>query len=89
MDLTDSDDLDWRDRGRVEAASTDGDDVRLAGDHAEEDLPDDVDDVLADLLADHDVGRYPEGAVLAWFQPTDLAAANVRDPERVRSDPYP
>jgi len=87
MDVTDGESQDWMERAYVEAASTDGADVSITGDPG--DLPDDVDGVLADLLADHDVTRYPAGAVIAWFQPDRLADAQVRDPDDIEADPYP
>lgn len=87
MDLTDADSQDWMRRGYVEAASTDGSDVSITGDHG--DLPDDVDGVLAELLDDHDVARYPGGAVIAWFAPDRLIDASVREPGDVEADPYP
>ncbi|MEF8757201.1 MAG: hypothetical protein V5A33_03080, partial [Halobacteriales archaeon] len=67
--------------------STDGTDVSITGDAGN--LPDDVDAVLTELLADHDVASYPEGAVVAWFSPGHLADARVRDPDDVEADPYP
>lgn len=87
MDMTDGESQDWMNRGFIKAASTDGDGVSITGDAG--DLPDDVDRVLADLLADHDVDRYPSGAVIAWFQPDRLADAQVREPADVEADPYP
>jgi hypothetical protein len=74
-------------RGYIEAASMDGSDVSITGDPG--DLPDDVDGILADLLADHDVNRYPEGAVIGWFAPDRLIDASVREPGDVEADPYP
>ena len=87
IDLTDAESQDWMRRGYVEAASTDGDGVSITGDPG--DLSDDIDGILADLLADHDVARYPGGAVIAWFSPGHLADAQVRDPGDVEADPYP
>jgi hypothetical protein len=87
MDLTGAEDQDWMKRGYIEAASTDGDDVSITGDPGE--LPEDVDDVLADLLDDHDVDRYPNGTVIGWFAPDGLTDASVRDPSDVEADPYP
>lgn len=76
-----------RDRGYIEAANMDGSEVTITGDPG--DLPDDVDAVLADLLADHDVDHYPSDAVIGWFAPNGLADASVRDPAEVKSEPYP
>ena len=87
MDLTGGESQDWMNRGYIEAASVDGSDVSITGDHG--DLPDDVDSVLADLLADHSVDRYPDGAVIGWFAPNGLADAVIRDPAEVEADPYP
>lgn len=56
--MTDAESQDGPTRGVVEAASTDGSDVSLAGDPG--DRPDDVDAVQADLVASHDVGRDRE-----------------------------
>lgn len=74
-------------RGYVEAASTDGEGVTLTGDPG--DLPDDIDRILADLLPDHDVDRYPGGAVIGWFPTGDINDLHLRDPEEVEVDPYP
>lgn len=87
MDMTDAESQDWMNRGVIEAASTEGSDVSITGDPG--DLPDNVDGVLAGLLADHSVDRYPEGAVIGWFSPGRLADASVRDPGDVEADPYP
>jgi hypothetical protein len=87
MDLTDADSQDWMNRGVIEAASTDGDGVAITGDPGS--LPNDVDSVLADLLADHSVDRYPGGAVIGWFAPGAIAEANVRNPADVEAKPYP
>ena len=87
MDLTDAESQDWMRRGYVEAASTDGDDVTLTGDSGS--LPDDVDSILADLLADHDIDRYPGGAVIGWFPTGGIDSLHLRDPEEVEADPYP
>jgi hypothetical protein len=87
MDLTDAESQDWMKRGYVEAASTDGDGVSITGDSG--DLPDDIDGILSDLLADHDVARYPGGAVIGWFSPGDIDSLQLRDPEEVEADPYP
>jgi len=87
MDLTGEESQDWMNRGYIEAASMDGSDVSITGDPG--DLPDDVDSVLADLLADHSVDRYPDGAVIGWFAPDRLADAEVRNPADVEADPYP
>jgi len=76
-----------RGRGYIEAASMDGSDVTITGDPG--DLPDDVDSILSDLLADHDVGHYPSGAVIGWFATDRLTDGVVRDPAEVEADPYP
>jgi len=87
MDLADRKPQDWMGRGYVEAASTDGSGVSITGDPG--DLPDDCDAVLTDLLANHDVSRYPGGAVVGWFPTGDIDAVDLRDPEEVEADPYP
>jgi hypothetical protein len=87
MDVTDGESLDWMRRGYVEAANTDGDGVSVTGDSGN--LPDDVNRILADLLADHDVDRYPGGAVIGWFPTGNIDGLHLRDPEEVDTDPYP
>ena len=87
MDLSSEESHDWMNRGYIEAASMDGSDVSITGDPG--DLPDDIDGVLADLLADHDINRYPDSAVIGWFSLGRLADAEVRDPADVEADPYP
>jgi hypothetical protein len=87
MDLTGSDSQDWMGHGYVKAASTDGDDVRTTGRVGT--LPDDVDRILDDLLSDHDVARYPDGAVIGWFPTSDIEGLQLRDPEEIEADPYP
>lgn len=87
MDLTDPGSQDWMRRGYVEAASTDGAEVTLAGDPG--DLPDDADAVLAEIEADYPVGRYPGGAVIGWFPTDGFDALHLRDPAEVEADPFP
>ena len=64
-----------------------GDGVTLTGDFGS--LSNDADSVSADLLADHDVGRYPGGAVIGRFPTGDIDSLNLRDPEEIEADPYP
>jgi hypothetical protein len=86
MDLTGGESQDWMGNGYVEAASTDGDDVDITGRAGT--LPDDVDDILDDLLSEHDVARYPEGAVIGWFPTNDIEGLQLREPEEIEAEPY-
>jgi hypothetical protein len=80
---------DYRDdprRGYLEAGSMDGSDIVITGDP--DDLPDDIDEVLAEIQATHDVVHYPDRAVIGWFQPTPEGQFDIREPDEVREDPY-
>jgi hypothetical protein len=78
---------DPRSRVYVEVADMDGDDVTLRGDT--DDLVEDADSLVTELLADHDVTRYPEGAIIGWFAPHDPRGGTIRAPGEVETDPYP
>jgi hypothetical protein len=51
-------------------------------------FPTDGDDKIRRSLTDHDVRRYPEGALIATFAPPPMDSAKTRDPEEIESNPY-
>ena len=65
----------------------DGDDLVVCGDVSS--LPADGEEQILRSLADHDIRRYPEGALIATFAPPPLDSATIRDVEETKSNPYP
>jgi hypothetical protein len=65
----------------------DGDDLVAYGDVSA--LPADGEEQILRSLADHDIRRYPEEALIATFAPPPMDSAKLRDPEEIESDPYP
>jgi hypothetical protein len=64
-----------------------GDDLVVYGDVST--LPADSEEQVRRSLADYDIGRYPEGALIATFTPPPMDSASIRGPEEIESNPYP
>jgi len=55
-------------------------------------LPDDAEQQLQDILTEHPLRDYPEGALVATFSSEDLqdpTAHSIRDPREILANPYP
>jgi len=52
-------------------------------------LPDDAPLQIQNTLSAHPIERYPEGAYIGVFASADLESKKIRDPETIRTEPYP
>ena len=95
MDIIGTDTQDNRCRVHLRVKHDEGDELVAYGlpRHLEK-LPADAEALIRRALADHDLAQYPEGAALGSIAPYDdvpdpLGSRAIRDPEAVRTDPYP
>lgn len=87
MKIIATDSKNVRTRVHVRAGSMKGDDLVVYGDV--DSLPSDAQDVIRQVLVGQPVEEYPEGAYIGSFAPPDMASNTIRDPDTIKSDPYP
>jgi hypothetical protein len=51
-------------------------------------FPADGEEQILRILADYDIHRYPEGALIATFAPPHLDSAIIHGPQEIESNPY-
>jgi hypothetical protein len=54
-----------------------------------DELSEEAVDRIRQILDEHPIEQYPEGALIGTLSPLELESMEIREPETITSEPYP